>query len=941
MLQSNFNMGRKYTYKILIIFVGSVFLLFCTSPLYAQNSAFVYWLTTPSTQILLGILLLICVSGFPVLLLLKKKSVRTELSTVESMIEDGNLDDLLKEHGNEIRNNTTLTRKMALAMAQKQRTDAEAVTIYEKVYRDGNSPNEITQQLARSYALQSKDDLASLKLYQKAINIGLTDPSILQITGEFLVKRKEWANAASVLTQLITRGNASPETYVHLAHCFLQMQRQDDTALDVYQAAVASSPQDTTLVLALATFYSEKNKMDANACSIYEQALKMKPDLVTVRLVLSRAYLSQRKLTQCIDHCQYLVKRGIMDNEVMRLLAGVYVETEQWEEAGAIYDRLISQSPEEPEYIIGLARTYAGIHRLDKDAFEVYQKALKLNDELVSIWEQLFKIYVSYQDVNAVIRSAEKIIKLSPESSKSVIPELEKLALRFHADIRIPLLLGDIYCLTKQTEYAISSYDRIMEFSPAKETIDRLINGFTRILEYDPNSRDVRMRRAKLFLQQDQIMNAIRDFEWIHEKDGSIPEVSDTLMSLYQSLLQSGQEIPPLIHYNLGKIYEEEKLWQDAILEYQQSAKITEFMEKSSIGMARCFLEMKKLDIAAEQLTKVSLTEEVKDVMYNLANAYRQSENFDKAMDILDKIYEVDSKYRDVGVMLKETKMRSMEAQMEKTTIPKSGQTPVKASRYKIIEEIARGGMGIVCCAMDTVLNEMVALKMLPQDLAQDPQILERFLREVKSTRKLVHRNIVRVYDIVEENGNKYISMEYVVGKNLRQLLREKGRLPEQEVAGIIRQVCLALQEAHEQGIVHRDIKPANIMIDSTNTVKVMDFGIAKMQDAQKLTQTTDFLGTPLYMSPEQTQGLQIDQRSDIYSLGILMYEMLSGDVPFNKGNIGYQHIHVVSPPPTHSSKEMQEIVMKCIEKKPEKRYQDANQLRETLEKLYPAVGKK
>ena len=221
--------------------------------------------------------------------------------------------------------------------------------------------------------------------------------------------------------------------------------------------------------------------------------------------------------------------------------------------------------------------------------------------------------------------------------------------------------------------------------------------------------------------------------------------------------------------------------------------------------------------------------------------------------------------------------------------------------------------MGIVCCAMDTVLNEMVALKMLPKNLAEDPQILERFLREFRSTRKLVHRNIVRIYDIVEEGGNQYISMEYVTGKNLRQMLREKGKIPEKEVAEITCQVCLALQAAHEQGVVHRDIKPANVMMDSTRTVKVMDFGIAKMKNEQKLTLTSDLLGTPVYMSPEQTQGLAVDHRSDIYSVGIMMYESLLGDTVYQRKYRISTYSCCSSPYLTPASKTMQAIVMKVV----------------------------
>ena len=262
---------------------------------------------------------------------------------------------------------------------------------------------------------------------------------------------------------------------------------------------------------------------------------------------------------------------------------------------------------------------------------------------------------------------------------------------------------------------------------------------------------------------------------------------------------------------------------------------------------------------------------------------------------------------------------------------------PVAPARFKMINEIARGGMGIVYCAMDTILNEMVVLKMLPKDFLEEPEALERFIREVKATRKLNHRNIVRIYDIVEDQNMKYISMEFINGKNLRQILRQEKKLSEMQVVEYMKQCCAALKVAHDEGVVHRDLKPANIMVDSTGTVKVMDFGIAKLMGAERLTSTTDLIGTPLYMSPEQCQGLAVDARSDLYSLGILMYELLTGEVPFRVGNIVYHHMHVKPSPPEGVSLMMQEIVMKCLEKDPNNRYSSALELYQALNQVFPS----
>ena len=169
----------------------------------------------------------------------------------------------------------------------------------------------------------------------------------------------------------------------------------------------------------------------------------------------------------------------------------------------------IHNQPEEPEFIIGLSRAYAGLRREDKEAFEIYKKALELNNELVPVWEEMFRLYLARQDIHALIEVVEKLLQLSPDSWRMVIPELEKLALRYPAEFRIPLLLGDAYSISRQADYAISSYDRVIEYSSDEAIVQRVLKGYSTVLEFQPNSRDARMRRAKLYLQSNQLMDAI------------------------------------------------------------------------------------------------------------------------------------------------------------------------------------------------------------------------------------------------------------------------------------------------------------------------------------------------------------------------------------------------------------------------------------------------
>ena len=260
------------------------------------------------------------------------------------------------------------------------------------------------------------------------------------------------------------------------------------------------------------------------------------------------------------------------------------------------------------------------------------------------------------------------------------------------------------------------------------------------------------------------------------------------------------------------------------------------------------------------------------------------------------------------------------------------------ANRYRIEQIIGRGGMGVVYKASDTQLDEIVAIKTLPGDVMQrSPEDLERFKREIRLARKITHRNVLRTYDYGEADGVYFISMEFVRGYTLSELL---GEAPGRQMAprasmGISRQICRGLQAAHEQGIIHRDIKPQNVLIDAKGEVKLMDFGIARMTEASEaMTQAGLIVGTPHYMSPEQVQGKTLDPRSDVYSLGVLIYEMLAGRRPFEAPSLtGVLTAHITEAPKPlielrpEVGEGVNAIVMRSLAKDPKARYADAGAL--------------
>jgi serine/threonine protein kinase/tetratricopeptide (TPR) repeat protein len=272
------------------------------------------------------------------------------------------------------------------------------------------------------------------------------------------------------------------------------------------------------------------------------------------------------------------------------------------------------------------------------------------------------------------------------------------------------------------------------------------------------------------------------------------------------------------------------------------------------------------------------------------------------------------------------------------------------AGRYQIIEELGRGGMGKVYRALDKKLNEEVALKLIKPEIASDKKTLERFSNELKIARKISHRNIGRVYEMMEEKGTHFITMEYVPGEDLKSFIRRSGRIDIPKVLFTGMQVCDGLAEAHKQGVVHRDLKPSNIMIDKQGDARIMDFGIARLLKAKGITGAGMMIGTPEYMSPEQVESKEVDQRSDIYSLGIILYEMVTGQVPFEGDtpfSVGMKQKGETPPDPKQINAqipdELNSLILKCLEKAKEQRYQSAGEVRSELERIekgLPAIEK-
>jgi len=270
-----------------------------------------------------------------------------------------------------------------------------------------------------------------------------------------------------------------------------------------------------------------------------------------------------------------------------------------------------------------------------------------------------------------------------------------------------------------------------------------------------------------------------------------------------------------------------------------------------------------------------------------------------------------------------------------------SDSIPEYISHYKIISRLGKGGMGDIYKAIQDPLNRVVALKVLPPQFGRDEEFAKRFEIEAKAISLLQHQNIVSIYEYGEEDGFRYFAMQFVDGKDLSRLIAERKELAIDEVIDFSKQICRGLRYAHNNNVVHRDIKPQNILIDKNNIVKLSDFGIAKIFSGSDITMTGFTLGTPEYMSPEQALGKSIDHQTDLYSLGIVMYEMLVRKPPFTANDpmaIAYKQVHETPPSMKRKDipKRLELIILKALKKNKEERYRSVEEMLDHLDSVDP-----
>ncbi len=510
----------------------------------------------------------------------------------------------------------------------------------------------------------------------------------------------------------------------------------------------------------------------------------------------------------------------------------------------------------------------------------------------------------------------------------------------------------DYYEKAGNWEHIGELHDRLQNFQQAGEA-------FFRARKYE--------KAGDCFLQSQDIKSAAKAFEM----DAQYMRAAELYMQLgpnvkiFSLLEKAGR------HCEAAEGYKKHGLLDEAVHACQQVDPSKEDYLKAALIMGKIFIEKNEQTLArsvyAKAVENANITQEKIESYYEFGVLIQEQGLIHEANALFEKLQTVKYNYADVTIRIQNLSERIEQERkaygtvpppgtippfpgyrtastaansLYQTPTPSAGQTPV-SSRYVFEKELGRGAMGIVYKAKDTALDRVVAYKTVSNAIKENPASLKYFLSEAKSLAALNHGNIVTVFDVGQEADNFFITMEYVDGRSLGDFIMDKGRLTMKNCVVIATKICNALEYAHKNNIVHRDIKPSNIMISNSGEVKIMDFGLAKIMTEAVMDKTV-VRGTPLYMSPEQVEGVGVGHRADLYSFGVTLFEMATGTLPFTKGDIAYHHLHTPPPSPVRYNPSIPEglekIILKMLEKTPEDRYQSATDIKRDLQPIREAL---
>ncbi|HOT75135.1 MAG TPA: protein kinase [Candidatus Wallbacteria bacterium] len=494
--------------------------------------------------------------------------------------------------------------------------------------------------------------------------------------------------------------------------------------------------------------------------------------------------------------------------------------------------------------------------------------------------------------------------------------------------------------------------------------LDRANDIYMKVVQKDESDAESAMRQKYI-----QTLIGERDLAFIKNPSASLPEIFiDGIKVAVKNEIECDSATTvnavdeAALHFREAEMHYARRDYKNAIINFQNAVKSRgagKFIQDAYLRLVDCFLKENMTAAAEKTYRSVDFLKcglqgpAALDFKYLVAAAFIENGCAAAAESILSEIAAADINYKDAALLLKKMKENKSCAENDKTvqaeTVPAgdaADRTVIASapseedfinSRYRIIKLIGKGGMGSVYKAFDTREKRYAAIKIPILAFKNDASFMKRFEREADISSGLKHPNILNVYEVVK-GEMPYMVMELINGRSLREVLNEKKSLPHMETRHIALQCCDALEYTHGRQVVHRDIKPENIMLLEDGSLRIMDFGLSKALDDSAITKAGTILGTFAYISPEQCLGEAVDGRADIYSLGVVLYEMLTGEKPFACGDYVEQHLKARPVAPTKKKPSLpypvEIIVLKCLEKKPRDRFSSAAELKEAWLKI-------
>lgn len=485
----------------------------------------------------------------------------------------------------------------------------------------------------------------------------------------------------------------------------------------------------------------------------------------------------------------------------------------------------------------------------------------------------------------------------------------------------------------------------VSDDGPVLEQIERL-------LEHESHPEPYWQRLADHYTQRGDLYRALTHYRRLQRHLTYGPRVRTAMRQVLDRLLAKSPDAAQL-RLESGLLHMQDQDHDRAIEEFKRAALVPEVEMQAHQQLALCYYHTGQFALALDLFHAVPMTDEMLEALTAMSHQLEQAGLHREALEAARIIHTHDPLAENI-----EDRIIYLTQRVNSTgTKATPGDDRIReilgeqaSTRYRYVSKLGSGGMGIVYKVYDSALNQHVALKVLRDSLSSSAKAIDRFFREARIAASLHHQNIVNIFDyqVSSDGGPSWISMEYVDGPSLRDIVEAKFSstfdISIDDILDAVNysvQLCDALNTSHRQGIIHRDIKPDNVMLTSGGVIKITDFGIVHVEEAT-FTPTGALIGTPRYMSPEQVQGKRVDGRSDLYAAGIILYELLVGTPPFISGDIAYQQVNVV---PTRTREicplvppELDRVIMKCLEKRPEDRYADARALRRALAEVYHSL---